>query len=248
MYDRPLENGALVPPGYKIEQCFGRGGYGIVYLCKDVHSLESYALKQLRPSKARKAKEMARFREEVELLSKIQHKQIPGLIYHSITEERAFYVMQRVEGINLEETLFIENQTFTEREALMIFSELLKIVEYLHDRLIFHSDIRPPNMIVRGQEVFLIDFGLAKTVPPGDQEELRLRTQDDFFDLGETLLFMLYSEFKGKTNKKKSWLEELTLKEETKRLIKRLLGIDPVYDQVETIRKELNAALQAVKQ
>ncbi len=247
IYDRPLEDGAIVPPRYKIEQCFGSGGYGIVYLCKDVHSLESYALKQLRPSKARKAKEIARFREEIELLEKIQHRQIPGLIYHSITEERAFYVMQLVEGVNLEEKLFIEKQTFTEQEALMIFSELLKIVESLHDRLIFHTDIRPPNMIVRGHEVFLIDFGLAKTVSPEDQEELRLRRQDDFFDLGETLLFMLYSEFKGKTSKKKSWLEELTMKKETKRLIKRLLGIDPVFDQAEDIRNELNAALQAVK-
>ncbi|KKK33649.1 serine/threonine protein kinase [Mesobacillus campisalis] len=247
IYDRPLKDGTVFPPGYKIEECFGGGGYGIVYLCKDIHSQELFALKQLRPSKAGNVKEIARFQQEVELVAKIGHKRVPGLIHHSTFDGRPFYVMQHIEGSNLEDKLFSEGQTFTERESLMILSELAAIVEYLHGQNIFHGDIRPPNIIIENEEVFLIDFGLAKVGDPESWEELQARRQDDFFDLGETLLFLLYSQFEGKASKRKSWLEELTMSDESRRLIKRLLGIDACYEDTESIRKDINLALGIVK-
>jgi serine/threonine protein kinase, bacterial len=244
--DRPLKGGEVIHPAYTIEHCFGKGGYGIVYLCKDVHTQRTYALKQLRPSKAGKAKETDRFQKEIEMLARMEHKQIPRLIHHSVKGEKAYYVMEHVEGMNLEERLFLEKQTFTERESLLIFSRLLTIVDYLHEQNIFHGDIRPPNILMNAQEVYLIDFGLAEKVSSEDSEESSVRRQDDFFDLGEVLLFLLYSQFTGKKDKRKSWLEELTLHKETESLIKRLLGISQIYAQVKNIREDAGRALQAL--
>ena len=57
LFDRPLKNGVILNHQYKIEECLGMGGYGLVYLCTDILTQTPYVLKQLRPTKAKKEKE-----------------------------------------------------------------------------------------------------------------------------------------------------------------------------------------------
>ncbi|MCC2528785.1 serine/threonine-protein kinase [Bacillus halotolerans] len=246
LFDRPLKNGVILNNQYKIEECLGMGGYGLVYVCTDIHTQTPYVLKQLRPTKAKKQKERVRFQQEIGLLKSINHPQIPAFIEDFIIDGQAYYVMQLVEGDNIEELLFFQKQPFTELMALQLMSQLLDIVEYLHERLIFHTDIRTPNIMMNHGNVCLIDFGLAKQLSHEEDEELKLRKQDDFFDLGETLLFLLYSQYKGKKKKNATWLEELTLTKEVTLLLKRLLGIDEEYQHTASIREDLKRAIQSV--
>ncbi|PRP53596.1 serine/threonine protein kinase [Bacillus halotolerans] len=246
LFDRPLNNGVILNNQYKIEECLGMGGYGLVYVCTDVHTQTPYVLKQLRPTKAKKQKERVRFQQEIGLLKSISHPQIPAFIEDFIIDGQAYYVMQLVEGDNIEELLFFQKQPFTELMALQLMSQLLDIVEYLHERLIFHTDIRTPNIMMNHGNVYLIDFGLAKQLSHEEDEELKLRKQDDFFDLGETLLFLLYSQYKGKKKKNATWLEELTLTKEVTLLLKKLLGIDEEYQHTASIREDLKRAIQSV--
>lgn len=246
LFDRPLKNGLLLNNQYKIEECLGMGGYGLVYVCTDVHTQTPYVLKQLRPTKAKKQKERVRFQQEIGLLKSINHPQIPAFIEDFSIDGQACYVMQLVEGDNIEELLFFQKQPFTELMALQLVSQLLDIVEYLHERLIFHTDIRTPNIMMNHGNVYLIDFGLAKQLSHEEDEELKLRKQDDFFDLGETLLFLLYSQYKGKKKKNATWLEELTLTKEVTLLLKKLLGIDEEYQHTASIREDLKRAIQSV--
>ncbi|AMR48503.1 MULTISPECIES: protein kinase domain-containing protein [Bacillus] len=246
LFDRPLKNGVILNHQYKIEECLGMGGYGLVYLCTDILTQTPYVLKQLRPTKAKKEKEKVRFQQEIKLLNSIHHPQIPGFIDEFIIDGQAYYVMQFIEGENIEELLFFRKQPFTELMALQLISQLLEIIEYLHDRLIFHSDIRTPNIIINDGRLCLIDFGLAKQLTPEEMEEIKVRKQDDFFDLGETLLFLLYSQYKGKKKKNGTWLEELTLTKEVTLLLKRLLGIEEEYQHTASIREDLNRAIQSV--
>lgn len=246
LFDRPLKNGVILNNQYKIEECLGMGGYGLVYVCTDVHTQTPYVLKQLRPTKAKKQKERVRFQQEIGLLKSINHPQIPAFIEDFIIDGQAYYVMQLVEGDNIEELLFFQKQPFTELMALQLMSQLLDIVEYLHERLIFHTDIRTPNIMMNHGNVYLIDFGLAKQLSHEEDEELKLRKQDDFFDLGETLLFLLYSQYKGKKKKNATWLEELTLTKEVTLLLKKLLGIDEEYQHTASIREDLKRAIQSV--
>lgn len=246
LFDRPLKKGVILNNQYKIEECLGMGGYGLVYVCTDVHTQTPYVLKQLRPTKAKKQKERVRFQQEIGLLKSINHPQIPAFIEDFSIDGQAYYVMQLVEGDNIEELLFFQKQPFTELMALQLMSQLLDIVEYLHERLIFHTDIRTPNIMMNHGNVYLIDFGLAKQLSHEEDEELKLRKQDDFFDLGETLLFLLYSQYKGKKKKNATWLEELTLTKEVTLLLKKLLGIDEEYQHTASIREDLKRAIQSV--
>ncbi|MEC1685467.1 serine/threonine protein kinase [Bacillus mojavensis] len=246
LFDRPRKDGVILNNQYKIEECLGMGGYGLVYVCTDVHTQTPYVLKQLRPTKAKKQKERVRFQQEIGLLKRISHPQIPAYIEDFIINGQAYYVMQMIEGDNIEELLFFQKQPFTELMALQLMSQLLDIVEYLHERLIFHSDIRTPNIMMNHGNVCLIDFGLAKQLSREEDEELKLRKRDDFFDLGETLLFLLYSQYKGKKKKNATWLEELTLTKEVTLLLKKLLGIEEEYQHTASIREDLNRAIQSV--
>ncbi|MGG3032157.1 serine/threonine protein kinase [Bacillus stercoris] len=246
LFDRPLKNGVILNHQYKIEECLGMGGYGLVYLCTDILTQTPYVLKQLRPTKAKKEKEKVRFQQEIKLLKSIHHPQIPGFIDEFIIDGQTYYVMQFIEGENIEELLFFQKQPFTEFMALQMISQLLEIIEYLHDRLIFHSDIRTPNIIINNGRLSLIDFGLAKQLTSEETEEIKVRKQDDFFDPGEALLFLLYSQYKGKKKKNGTWLEELTLTKEVTLLLKKLLGIDEEYQHTASIREDLYRAIQSV--
>ncbi|MDQ0271776.1 serine/threonine protein kinase [Cytobacillus purgationiresistens] len=246
LYDIPLGHGVFLKDSYKIEKCLGMGGYGIIYQCTDIHTQKSYVLKQLRPSKTRSNKETLRFHKEVDLMKSFNHQHIPELVDSFTIDDQEYYVMKQIKGLNIEDLLFAQQQTLSELESLKLFSKLLNIIEYLHDHHIFHSDIRPPNIIVMEGEIYLIDFGLAKKVSSEEITELEDRRQDDFFDMGECLLFLLYSNYKGKKNKHRSWLEELSLNKETEGLLKRLLGINEVYQDTQRMRVDLAKAIDSI--
>lgn len=96
--------------------------------------------------------------------------------------------------------------------------------------------------------MYLIDFGLAKRVDIDNLKEVSNSRQDDYYDFGQMLLFLLYSNFKGKKGKKRTWLEELTLHPATVQLLKRLLGISIHYSSGVEIEKDLDNALAILKE
>jgi len=242
IYDRPLEKGAFLGDTYKIDKCVGMGGYGIIYKCTNIKTGQQYVAKQLRPSKALKLKERQRFLSEIDLLASLHHKQIPRLVDTIHSDKEAFYIMEYVEGLNIEDLLFYQKQTFSELEALKLIDKLLTAVDYLHKEHIFHDDIRPPNILLKGDNLYLIDFGLAKKV--SDSKAALERKQDDFYDIGECLLFLLYSTYTGKRKRKGSWLDELVLNDATVELLKKLLGIDEGYPDVPSLREDLDRTIK----
>ncbi|WP_312095944.1 protein kinase domain-containing protein [Niallia sp.] len=247
IFDKPLKIRTILHT-YEVEKCLGLGAYGMIYLCSDTWSGKKYVVKQLRPSKGKKQRERERFKEEIQLLRQLDNRSIPALIDEFIFEKQPYYVMEYIPGDNIEDLLFFQNQRFTELDALKRMGQLLSIIKYLHQHHIFHTDIRPPNVIVSEGKVHLIDFGLAKKVPEDNDKAVSNYRQDDYYDFGQMILFLLYSNFKGKKSKKRTWLEELTLHPETVKLLKKLLGISDPYKKVDEIENDLLVAMDALKE
>lgn len=68
---------------------------------------------------------------------------------------------------------FYENSTFDNETKTHICSQLIDLMHHLHKTsYIAHLDFNPNNLLVRveDKEVFLIDFGLARTL--GDDKPL----------------------------------------------------------------------------
>ncbi|WP_275582025.1 serine/threonine protein kinase [Bacillus ectoiniformans] len=232
-------------------QFMGAGSYGLIYLCEDLQTKEPRAVKQLRPSKRRSKKERVQFEHEVTIIKTLNHPQMP-VIYDVFSENDShFYAMSYIEGDNLEEELFLNKKTFTEKESLLVLSQLIHLVAYLHEKNIYHQDLRTSNILIKDYQPFLIDFGLSKKInslqSKHDPSAVSGLQQQDFYDLGELLLFLLYSPYSFKGKRALPWTEELSLEEETAYLLKRLLGIRDRYPDTYEMAKDVEAAIKAQK-
>ena len=197
------------------------------------------------------------FKNEIFVLRMLDHKNIPMLFEAFSNNGSLFYVMSFIEGDNLEEQIFLRKNSFNEKESLLVLSHLLELVDYLHQKDIYHQDLRIPNMLLKNKELFLIDFGLSKHKVTGDpthpifpsssnkEDEVLEMKQQDYYDLGEILLYLLYTTYSSKNKKALPWTEELSLKKETVYLLKRLLQIKGPYSNTSEISTDLHAALKA---
>jgi len=242
--DKPLNHGAFINDLYEISHVIGSGSYGIIYKCKDIQTNEIRVLKQLRPSKQRTKSEVALFENEISIISRLQHANMPQFYEAFSVKGSFFYSMNYLEGINMEDLIFSTNKKFNEREALAFILDLLPLIDHLHKRNIFHGDLRISNLLINKGKLFLIDFGLSK-IEQNDSKFLALR-QGDYYDVGDVLLYLLYTDYSSINKKALPWTEELSLAKETVHLLKRLLQIDEAYSTLENISKDIEAALLAI--
>ncbi len=166
-----LPNGIQIRDRYVIEDLLGKGGYGSVYLVRDMRVKGNlFALKEvIDPSK----QERDRFTLECEILRKLDHPALPH-VYRAFSDDamfRAYMLMDYIEGPNLE----VLRQRQPQRrlplaQVLSIMASITAAVSYLHSQStpIIHRDIKPSNIIVAmtGDEAVLVDFGIAKEYEP----------------------------------------------------------------------------------
>ena len=101
-------------------------------------------------------------RKEFDILMSLNSDNIVNVITweEAIIGIGSCIVMEYVDGQTLDK--FLANNP-TKKDTLIVLAELLKAVEYVHDKQIIHRDIKPTNIIVLsdGHHIKLIDFGLA---------------------------------------------------------------------------------------
>lgn len=232
---------------YKIEKILQNGSYGIIYLCWDLHANQKCVVKQMRKSK--KKENVENYKQETAILQILDNNGIPKLIETFVYEDRQFFSMEFVEGgSNVEDTLFASEQKYSEKECLELAKQLTAIVCYIHEKGIFHGDIRIPNVLLNRGGLYLIDFGLAHNIHTDKEsrEHHKQLAQEDFFDIGDFLLFLLYSAYEGDTKRNRPWTEELNIHEKTTHILKRLLQIDPSYQRCEDIMTDMVEAITII--
>ena len=150
---------------WRLVRAIGEGGMGVVWLVEraDGQFTQHGALKLIRIGFA--TEEMVRrFRRERQILAALQHPNIARLIDGGSTSEgMPFLVMEHIEGVPLH--AYCSEHLATVNERLKIFLALCSAVEYAHQRLVLHRDLKPGNVLVTADGVpQLLDFGVAKIV------------------------------------------------------------------------------------
>ncbi|TYR81202.1 protein kinase [Priestia megaterium] len=250
--DRPLKPGMMVDNRYEVKKLLGMGSYGLTYVVWDRASQKEAVLKQLRKTKQRTIQGMHSFGYEQQILSKLNHPQIPSLHHVIEHDEGSFLIMDVIKGKTFEDLIFEEGKSYTEHEVLHILLQILEVVAYLHQEGVVHRDLRIPNIIDVNGTIHIIDFGLARFLD--DQENIEhlvteqqymreISIKSDLYALGHFVLFLLYSSYQPKTKAEKSWEEELALSPGVTAIIKKMLQVNGCYDQVECLRRDINECI-----
>jgi eukaryotic-like serine/threonine-protein kinase len=150
---------------YQILQQIGVGGMGEVYSAfrADDQYRKEVAIKLVRGGWDSQAV-IARFKNERQFLASLDHANIARLLDGGTTEDGVpYFVMDLIEGRPITE--YCERHQLPTSGRLRLFLEVCSAVQYAHQRLIIHRDIKPGNILVTEEGIpKLLDFGIAKMV------------------------------------------------------------------------------------
>jgi serine/threonine protein kinase len=192
MPDLPL--GSLVDGRYLITKKLGRGGMGTVYKVVDRETEVEYAIKVLAPELAGSPEAIRDLKKEVATAQQLTHENLLRVNYLGVSESSAYLLMEFIDGEDLETYRARKGQggKLSDEEFRNIVGQLLKGLDYLHDRGMVHLDIKPQNVMVsRNGEVKVTDFGISTTI----KEQVQSRERDRA-PIG-TLCFMAPEQFQG---------------------------------------------------
>jgi serine/threonine protein kinase/tetratricopeptide (TPR) repeat protein len=156
---------------YQIVEEIGHGGMGEVYRAvrADGQYTKQVAVKLVRGG-FDSASVRERFLNERQILATLDHPNIARLLDGGTTEDGvAYLVMELVDGIRIDSHCDDHKLPITDR--LQLFRKVCDAVQYAHQRLVIHRDIKPGNILVTPEGIpKLLDFGIAKILDPAGPE------------------------------------------------------------------------------
>ncbi len=156
---------------YRILGELGRGGAATVYLARDEELGREIALKLLHPHLAASARAdaRARFFAEARIAAAVRHPAIIAI--YDVDEAARLIVMEHCAGGSLRERL--RRGPLGVAASLVRHVELLDALAAVHDRGVVHRDLKPGNLLFRGDPddaeaaLVLADFGVAHLAADG---------------------------------------------------------------------------------
>jgi hypothetical protein len=162
-----------LPPGAEIAGCrieavAGRGGMGVVYRAKQLDLGRPVAIKVIAADRARDPGLRTRFSLEARLAAAIDH---PNLVpVHAAGEEdgRLYLVMRYVGGTDLHKLLKADGPLPAARAADVV-AQIAAGLDAAHAAGLVHRDVKPANVLLTGEHVYLGDFGLSRLQASGER-------------------------------------------------------------------------------
>ncbi len=162
---QPLTGRRIGP--WKLTREIGRGGMGVVWEAqREDKEYEHRAAIKVLPAGLLSSWDVARFREERQILALLDHPCIARMLDGGTAPDGSPYlVMEYIEGERLDE--WAERCAPSLRDRLRLFLSVCSAVDYAHRRLVIHRDLKPANILVTPEGTAkLLDFGIAKVLHP----------------------------------------------------------------------------------
>lgn len=194
-----LPVGTLLHGGrYRIERYLASGGFGNTYVAADLTFERLVVLKEfyLKGTCIRNTESTvtvsqvdnapifnahrAKFRKEAKRLFALNHPNIVRVFDLFDAYDTSYYTMNLLEGESLGERVKREGP-MPESQVWPIFDQLLSALAYIHERHIWHLDIKPANILVDAKgHATLIDFGASKLIESNGSATIATSTAVSF--------------------------------------------------------------------
>ncbi|MEM7584463.1 MAG: serine/threonine-protein kinase [Acidobacteriota bacterium] len=151
---------------YRIQRLLGRGGMGSVYLADREDDYEQQVALKLVTWGADSEELLSRFYNERQILAHLQHPGIARLLDGGTFDDGIpYFVMEYVEGEPID--TYCDRHEVPLRRRLDLFCEVCETVDFAHQNLIVHRDLKANNILVTEDgSARLLDFGIAKLLEP----------------------------------------------------------------------------------
>ncbi len=181
-----LAPGSYIQGKYKIESMIGEGGMGQVF--KGVHEAldKSFAIKVLRSEVVANDKAIRRFDQEAKATSQLSHQNLCQIFDYGLTDGGMPYlVMDLLDGKDLRDVI-AEQGPLEPGRVIDLFLAVTDGIDHAHSMGVVHRDLKPSNIIVittatKGEAVKVVDFGIAKVMPPPGTESNQLTQTGEIF-------------------------------------------------------------------
>jgi serine/threonine protein kinase len=164
----PSEIGTVLAQRYEVVRELGRGGMGVVYLCRDVVTGDRVALKRLRsPEKgSSRPEESWWFHQEARAVALLDH---PAIVrardFGQLADGSPFFVMDVLPGRSVHEWMHTTHLPWSVIWSMV--DQVLAGLGHAHARGVIHGDLKPSNIMLdlastgRGPRAYVLDLGLA---------------------------------------------------------------------------------------
>ena len=159
----PIEPGQQLLQ-YHLVEAIGEGGMGQVWLALDTRLQRKVAVKFPSERLAADGVGLQRFKQEAQAAAAIDHPFVCKVYEVGQDQGVDFIAMEYVEGATLSEEL--KGGALSFERALRLAEETLEALAVAHDRGIIHRDLKPANVMLAGDHVKVMDFGLARRGSP----------------------------------------------------------------------------------
>jgi len=146
--------------GFELVEPLGAGAFGTVWRARQLRLERDVAVKVLDPSLARDPSAARRFEREGRSAAALDHPAIVP-VYEAGDEDGLYFLAMRlVDGETLDD-LMRRNGPIGPDVAADLLAPVAAALDHAHAAGFVHRDVKPSNVLLEGDQVYLSDFGIA---------------------------------------------------------------------------------------
>ena len=161
---------------YRLLHLIGEGGMGRVFAAVHEQMGQQVALKLLSPDPTGNPQRFARFRQEAQILARIQHPGVVRVFHYDRLGDTVFLAMELLRGFSLREWMQRQPAPVPFQSSLALCEQIATIMVDVHAQGVVHRDLKPENVFLCSGDlsapdfrIKLLDFGTARLRPAPDE-------------------------------------------------------------------------------